>query len=81
MGLTAFHACNRFDLVLRFFDTGRRIVSKMGFQRSNMSIEFAFRNIIIQFLELLNATFLVKFKIIANCIFRNANQFRNLGMC
>lgn len=57
------------------------MLSKMSSQGNHMGVELALRNIIIQFLKFLDAIFLVKFKIIANSIFGNSNQFYDLGMC
>jgi hypothetical protein len=78
LGLTALHTRNDFNLALRLLDTGRRMLSEMAFQRSDMRIQFAFWPIVVQFLQLLQATLLVQFEILAKSVFGDANQFCNL---
>jgi len=61
--------------MLRLFDCGWWMFSKMRLQRDNVLLQFAFRLIVINFFQFLNAALLVKFKVIAQRVFGNPDHF------
>ena len=73
---------NRFHFALGFLDAGRRVFPKIGFQRDDMWVEFALGSVVVEFFHAkrLQATLLVEFKILAQGIFGDTDEFRDLRM-
>jgi hypothetical protein len=78
--LTPVHTGNEFHFMLRLFDAGRRMFSKVGLQRYNMFLQFTLRLRVVDLFQFLEAALLVQFKIIPQCVFASADDFRNLLM-
>jgi hypothetical protein len=64
--------------MLGLFDTGRRMLSKVQFQRHDMFLQFALRLIVVDLFQFLETPLLLQFKIITQCVFANADDLRNL---
>ena len=68
MILASVNACDDFYFMLRLFDRGWRMLSKMRLQRYNVPCEFAFRLIVVYFFQLLDATLLIQLKVLSQRI-------------